>query len=267
VTASKYPFPTVCAEQQSTDWFLSISRTLKWNERERQKSFVVVEEDAPPRVRKNKHKSKDATPPIPSTANALEEDEEDENPEDEEDENSEDEEKFDIDDSAPEVDPSSGITDTDRIMGIEKTRKLALSNRKRSKSRTHSPAPTSSSVSPPLSGVMSPSRYATRPPHPPFVTGRHVGFDVPSSPSSTSSDSLISDATHEGTRDDIRFPSYPGAKSRIPKDRDFDFDHIKTPTAGHHGHHRTRSAILCEPRVFAVLGQDESDSATSDADS
>ena len=44
MTASKYPFPTVCAESQSRDWFHSISRTLKWNERERQKSFVVVEE-------------------------------------------------------------------------------------------------------------------------------------------------------------------------------------------------------------------------------
>lgn len=42
VTASQYPFPTVCADNQSTDWFHSISRTLKWNERERQKSFVVV---------------------------------------------------------------------------------------------------------------------------------------------------------------------------------------------------------------------------------
>jgi NAD+ kinase len=47
ITASKYPFPTVCADKQSTDWFRSIQRTLKWNERERQKSFVVVEEDHP----------------------------------------------------------------------------------------------------------------------------------------------------------------------------------------------------------------------------
>lgn len=45
ITASKYPFPTVCADKQSTDWFKSIQRTLRWNERERQKSFVVVEED------------------------------------------------------------------------------------------------------------------------------------------------------------------------------------------------------------------------------
>ncbi|GAA6001398.1 hypothetical protein JCM10207_006648 [Rhodosporidiobolus poonsookiae] len=44
VTASPYPFPTVCADKQSTDWFHSIARTLKWNERQRQKSFVIFEE-------------------------------------------------------------------------------------------------------------------------------------------------------------------------------------------------------------------------------
>merc|ERR1712093_2685 len=44
VTASQYPFPTVCADKQSTDWFQAITRTLKWNERQRQKSFVVVEQ-------------------------------------------------------------------------------------------------------------------------------------------------------------------------------------------------------------------------------
>lgn len=44
MTASPYPFPTVCADKQSTDWFHSIARTLKWNERQRQKSFVILEE-------------------------------------------------------------------------------------------------------------------------------------------------------------------------------------------------------------------------------
>lgn len=53
ITASPYPFPTVCKDKQSTDWFSSIARTLKWNERQRQKSFVVVEEDrAEPREEK-----------------------------------------------------------------------------------------------------------------------------------------------------------------------------------------------------------------------
>ena len=52
VTASKYPFPTVCADKASTDWFNAISRTLRWNEREKQKSFVVVEEDSEEPVKK-----------------------------------------------------------------------------------------------------------------------------------------------------------------------------------------------------------------------
>jgi NAD+ kinase len=53
VTASRYPFPTVCAENQSIDWFQSISRTLKWNERQRQKSFVVLEEGAQEEEQRN----------------------------------------------------------------------------------------------------------------------------------------------------------------------------------------------------------------------
>jgi len=43
VTASRYPLPTICKSSQSDDWFNSLSRCLHWNERQRQKSFVVVE--------------------------------------------------------------------------------------------------------------------------------------------------------------------------------------------------------------------------------
>ncbi|KAG1152398.1 hypothetical protein G6F37_007088 [Rhizopus arrhizus] len=43
VTASGYPFPTVCKEDQATDWFNSLQNCLHWNKRERQKSFAVVE--------------------------------------------------------------------------------------------------------------------------------------------------------------------------------------------------------------------------------
>ncbi|RUS24664.1 ATP-NAD kinase-like domain-containing protein [Jimgerdemannia flammicorona] len=43
VTASRYPFPTICAQTQSNDWFNSLTRCLKWNERQRQNLFVVVE--------------------------------------------------------------------------------------------------------------------------------------------------------------------------------------------------------------------------------
>lgn len=43
MTASKYSFPTVCKEDQATDWFNSLSKCLHWNKRQRQKSFAIVE--------------------------------------------------------------------------------------------------------------------------------------------------------------------------------------------------------------------------------
>ncbi|KAF9145533.1 hypothetical protein BGX30_008325 [Mortierella sp. GBA39] len=51
VTASVYPFPTICSSTQSSDWFHSLSRCLRWNERERQKGFTVVEHSRPKRTR------------------------------------------------------------------------------------------------------------------------------------------------------------------------------------------------------------------------
>ena len=116
VTASKYPFPTVCADKQSTDWFHAISRTLKWNERERQKSFVVVEEGP---AKEKEREKRNSTPTRQesngngnATVNAFDDplaapDAEDasDNEEDEEDEASdgeEDEDDFDITDSSPE---------------------------------------------------------------------------------------------------------------------------------------------------------------------
>ncbi|KAI9173012.1 hypothetical protein H9P43_007143 [Blastocladiella emersonii ATCC 22665] len=40
ITASKFPFPTICHHDQSSDWFHSLARCLHWNERQRQKSFT-----------------------------------------------------------------------------------------------------------------------------------------------------------------------------------------------------------------------------------
>jgi hypothetical protein len=97
ITASKYPFPTVCADKQSTDWFHAISRTLKWNERERQKSFVVVEE-GPAKEEQKRHQRKNHPEP---TASAGKGDEEDEVSD--EDNSDEEEEKFDIDDLSSEI--------------------------------------------------------------------------------------------------------------------------------------------------------------------
>jgi NAD+ kinase len=107
VTASKYPFPTVCADKASTDWFNSISRTLRWNEREKQKSFVVVEEENEPA---SSHKSKRGAGPMRDGAKKAadrtheelkEEDEDALNGEgaadEEEDDDEEEEDEFDID--------------------------------------------------------------------------------------------------------------------------------------------------------------------------
>ena len=99
VTASKYPFPTVCADKASTDWFSSISRTLRWNEREKQKSFVVIEEDGEPSQKqdhgtKTQHRAGfDGSQSHPTAQQQKRIPEEDEDVEEDEDE----EEAFDID--------------------------------------------------------------------------------------------------------------------------------------------------------------------------
>ncbi|KAG0140548.1 hypothetical protein CROQUDRAFT_136625 [Cronartium quercuum f. sp. fusiforme G11] len=124
VTASAYPFPTVCADNQSTDWFHAISRTLRWNERERQKSFVVVEEEHGSGARKAGGGRKNGIQKTKKRANTigfgrvaerqdpavaveekrveglagLEEEEEDEDEDDEDDEEEDEDETYDIDD-------------------------------------------------------------------------------------------------------------------------------------------------------------------------
>ncbi|KAJ1536516.1 hypothetical protein HK096_010160 [Nowakowskiella sp. JEL0078] len=40
IVASNYPVPTVCLDDQSTDWFQGLERCLGWNRRERQKALV-----------------------------------------------------------------------------------------------------------------------------------------------------------------------------------------------------------------------------------
>jgi len=99
VTASAYPFPTVCGTSQSIDWFHAISRTLKWNERERQKSFVVIEED--PAV----SSSSGVGPPGQSASNSIvvpDQSKQDDFDEDEV-------EEYDIDDVAPSVSLPQGL--------------------------------------------------------------------------------------------------------------------------------------------------------------
>ncbi|KAF9304746.1 hypothetical protein BGZ74_000691 [Mortierella antarctica] len=68
VTASVFPFPTICSSTQSSDWFHSLSRCLRWNERERQKGFRVVEHGRP---RRNRQPSSTSLSPPAKPASAL----------------------------------------------------------------------------------------------------------------------------------------------------------------------------------------------------
>ncbi|ORX40559.1 ATP-NAD kinase-like domain-containing protein [Kockovaella imperatae] len=154
VTASKYPFPTVCADKASTDWFSAISRTLRWNEREKQKSFVVVEEDGEPSATQehgSKHQhgpSRDgAKSKIPAHQGIAEEEEEDEE-----------DEQFDIDDkssgdatnpSSPHISATNPKHPLDRLKQIESPMKH-------------------------VDGVSSPDRYVTKCDAPPPLSQRHL---------------------------------------------------------------------------------------------
>jgi NAD+ kinase len=244
VTASKFPFPTVCADKQSTDWFHSISRTLKWNERERQKSFVVVEEGPAKEERKPSLPEKDSE----RATSAAKEDS------DEEDEVSDEGEKFDIDDlSSENIDaattPGSGVDSGSRSSPTTSPSYAAASRaaeailgvspaaHAKARARSHS----RSGV---RSGVDSPDRFAPAPRHQGHGHG-HVHWAA----------SMLG-----GTSDGV-------------SSTEVGLVDIRTPTAIAHGR-RTRSRspgapIIHShqhPRAFAVWGQDESDSNSSDTD-
>lgn len=238
VTASKFPFPTVCADKQSTDWFHAISRTLKWNERERQKSFVVVEESPAKEERKPRSHNRDGADDRDAVSD--EEDEEEE------------EEKFDIDDlssessdaatpagdggdsglgSSPATSPSSVAASdaAEAIMGVSPAAHAEARTRSRSRPGIRS-------------GVDSPSRFASAPPPPSHGQGHvHWAASLPSNANNVSS------PTDGGVSD------------------------MATPTASVHGrrmHSRSPGPVYSHqhPRAFAVWGQDESDSNSSDND-
>ncbi|KAF8274591.1 hypothetical protein EI94DRAFT_1713798 [Lactarius quietus] len=241
VTASQFPFPTVCADKQSTDWFHAISRTLKWNERERQKSFVVVEESAAKEERQPRRPK-----------NAVDREVSDEDDSDEE------EEKYDIDDlssessdaappagdggdsglgSSPSTSPSSAAAAhaAEAIMGVSPAAHAQARTRSRSRPGVRS-------------GVDSPSRFAPVPTRHSAGQGHasqghvHWAAGVPSNNANNTSS-----PTDGGMGD------------------------MATPTATAHGRRmRSRSPGHIHPhphpRAFAVWGQDESDSNSSDND-
>lgn len=144
------------------------------------------------------------------------------------------------------------------------------------------------------SGLETPDRFHGPHPHPPKLSPRHVAFAHEPEVSSSSSTLALGapmerDTTlrsgERGARDDLHSPrSHLGARSRIPHDRDVEGDTLRTPTAFESAgarspntrrrRSRERAAAAqmafdsdAHPRrAFAVWGQDESDSATSDSD-
>lgn len=223
---------------------------------------MVVEEDSPPKAAKRKVKRSGVGLKVTSPR-VVEE------PEDEEEEElSDEEDTYDIDDSSVEADPvkvpaSQLSGDEYKFVGQEKISSLrhATTPKRTSKSRSRSRLRTFAS------GFDSPGRFANPLSHPPIISPRHVGFNIPSSPSTDSSPSRSSRSNEAyGARDDIRSPQPPSGKSRIPKDRELDLEPAKTPIPVAHGRVRghSRASEHHEHRAFAVWGHDESDSNASD---
>jgi NAD+ kinase len=294
ISASRYPFPTVCADKQSTDWFHSISRTLKWNERQRQKSFVVVEE-GPAKTSRARRVAFSSTADGLLSSEPLEEE-----AEESDEEVAEDDDKFDIDDSSAndgqnvtiriqnEQSPTefalgaakawevASQTDTDlegaaAALTHRLTPRFPRSSKSRSRSRSKSGL---------RSGVDTPGRFAGPthlPPHLPDHSHSAFTSDIPSPTISDSDDSLSNmDRAQRGARDDLHSArQYSSGRSRIPRDRDFD-DEVHTPTIpdhvpdrrSHPPHPRASSRDVDHQhrRAFAAWGNDETDSGTSDSD-
>lgn len=244
VTASQFPIPTVCADKQSTDWFHAISRTLKWNERERQKSFVVVEEGPAKRNHEHHQRKNHPDPTVSASKGGEEEDEASDGDSDEE-------EKFDIDDLSDNSDSTSaagsakesGVGSStgasppttaasraaEAIMGVSPGTHAEARVRSRSRSGVRS-------------GVDSPNRYAPVQPrhgqgHVQWAAGvPGGGHDRASQADAGLGDSITPTASVHARRTSSRSPAAPSIHS--------------------HQH----------PRAFAVWGQDESDSNSSDND-
>ncbi|KAF9646267.1 ATP-NAD kinase [Thelephora ganbajun] len=266
VTASKYPFPTVCADKQSTDWFSAISRTLGWNQRERQKSFVMVEESA----KKKPARRRSITPgKTEARDKAMEEEDEIDQ---EEDEDEEEDEKFDIDDlSGTETEAKTSPMEPQPTPKPERdweqrnaeavAEALSIGNPYLSR--------VAFSKSGTESGLDSPGRFMGPLPHPPRVSPRHVQWTKGESSDPTAGGDNESGSTT------LRL-SHPQLRGRL-KDHMGPGDIAKTPTL--HGHFgrgtvvsdhrgRSKSKETCDVgrRAFAVWGLDESDSNASDND-
>ncbi|WVN90838.1 uncharacterized protein L203_106081 [Cryptococcus depauperatus CBS 7841] len=295
VTASKYPFPTVCADKASTDWFSSISRTLRWNEREKQKSFVVVEEmREPPRSKPSTAKEnesilnedkasatfkRDAREAGDKVISAdAEEDEgnidEEEDEEDDDSDDGDDDEVYDIDDkSGPSSPPAQQLQQADNQVLLHKHQNF-LSSR-----QCHD-------------GLETPNRFATPYAAPPAISQRHLIQAL-------TKVELREKENEEGQRDNIREGSsalrctaaphlIPAGRSTLDSSSIADLTseagankmegEVPKPSHHHHTHHHTHRsskkdklpnipthlAEKVKSKAFAFFGQDDSASDASD---
>ncbi|KAI0045282.1 ATP-NAD kinase [Auriscalpium vulgare] len=285
VTASKFPFPTVCADKQSTDWFHAISRTLKWNDRERQKSFVVVEEGPVKRKQKEGSVSSATSSAGSAPASAVpspthnsneveaEEVEEEDDDDDDDDEEEEEEEKYDIDDlsadsqSVEVARPNSQQTHHTAQAKVHEVFEEEVRSGRRAEeaaeaimgvsvARARAASRTRSGLH---SGVDSPDRFAGPHAQPP---PRHVQFSHAYAQSSASESSLGSPPStralqQDGALHDLRTPTAAEHRAHGA--------HTRRPRSKQRWAVEDEGAPTVHPRAFAVWGQDESDS-TSDTD-
>jgi NAD+ kinase len=284
VTASKYPFPTVCADKQATDWFHAISRTLKWNERERQKSFVMVEEEPVKKTNKSRRRSRSATPGAGVKTEMQQSEESGEDQEEIEVSDEEDEDdKFDIDDlsSSNTEGKPCGVESKDAGNQIAKDLAQARAEVAADALSRGNPfiSRTPFSKSGIDSGVDSPDRFMGPYPHPPRLSPRHVSFASNlSSRVSTSSEALSTPGEHEVK--DLARSRFSGPEGKIVKDlsegspKIIAFPEQERPGQPHHHHrgrsregHPVRQELASSHRAFALWGRDESDSNTSGSDS
>ncbi|TYJ57902.1 hypothetical protein B9479_001257 [Cryptococcus floricola] len=289
VTASKYPFPTVCADKASTDWFSSISRTLRWNEREKQKSFVVVEEDSEPPKYKTADGKEDGKKKVFDEKKAKTKFEGDAkgkgneivdagNEEDDEDEDEDEDESFDIDDSVsgPSSPPHQHAQEPQ--VPPQKLHNLLNSHQ---------------------NGLETPNRFVTPYSAPPAISQRHLVEALHKAEIKAKDNEVGQRDNIRGDLSDMRVDGHhhliPPGRSRLNSptestdasdatQMDEKIREEKTPRPHnghdhhrhhhHHHHHRpgehsdahslAERVAECKSKAFAFFGQDDSASECSD---
>ena len=191
----------------------------------------------------------------------------------EEDEDDEEDGKFDIDDL-------SG-TDTEAKAKLVETLPVPKSEKEWQQHNAEAAAEALSKGNPHLSrvaysksgidsGVDSPDRFMGPLPHPPKVSSRHVQWKGGHSDPTTTGDGEPGPAPLK--------PAQSPVRERITRERVEPGENAKTPTlhghfgrgtvvGTHRGRSRSKDTHDVGRRTFAVWGQDESDSNTSDNDS